>query len=343
MNSQPESAATRRGRIITVGNALVDAIALVSDERLAAVGYPKGHMSLVSGEEQATALARLSGVEIGRAPGGSAGNTAVGAARLGAEVAYFGRVADDENGHLFRSEMARAGARTGSRLIVPDPGQTGVSLVMTTPDGQRTMLTHLGIAPDISPKAFDEELLRNARFLYFEGYMLTNPVARETVRTMSGKASAEGVTVALSASDGFVMDEARETVLELLEGPVGLFFLNQDEARHLTGANDPQEAADRLSRWSAISALTLGGEGSLLIRGPERIRIPPIEVPVVDTSGAGDLYAAGLLAGLARSLSLEQAGRLASRVAAQVVSLHGPRLPDDFRLTPEEIGTGTAG
>jgi len=143
MNSQPESAATRRGRIITVGNALVDAIALVSDERPAAVGYPKGHLSLVSGEEQATARARLSGVESGRAPGGSAGNTAVGAARLGAEVAYFGRVADDENGHLFRCEMARAGARTGSRLIVPDPGQTGVSLVMTTPDGQRTMLTHL--------------------------------------------------------------------------------------------------------------------------------------------------------------------------------------------------------
>jgi len=198
------------------------------------------------------------------------------------------------------------------------------------------------VAPGISPAAFDEDLLRDARFLYFEGYMLTNPVARETVRTMSRKAAAEGVTVALSASDGFVMDEAREPVLELLEGPVGLFFLNQDEARHLTGANDPQEATARRSEWSAISALTLGGEGSLLIRGSERIRIPPVEVPVVDTSGAGDLYAAGLLAGLAGGLSLEQAGQLASRVAAQVVSLHGPRLPDDFRLAPEKIGTGTA-
>ncbi len=324
------ASAPRRSRIVTVGNALVDAIALITEERLAAVGYPKGHMSLVSGEEQAAALSRLDGAGIGRSPGGSAGNTAVGAARLGAEVAYFGRVANDGNGRLFRDELVRAGVRPGSRLVVPDSGQTGVSLVMTTPDGQRTMLTHLGVAPDIDPAAFDLALVEDARFLYFEGYALTNPVARRTVLEMSRRAAASGVTVALSASDGFVIDAARDTVLELLEGPVGLFFVNQDEAFHLTGATDPDRVADLLPGGNTLTALTLGAEGSILIRGTERIRVPPVRVPVVDTSGAGDLYAAGLLAGLARDLPLADAGRLASRVAAEVVTLHGPRLPEDF-------------
>ncbi len=330
----PKAATAKRARIVTVGNALVDAIALVPDERLAATGYPKGHMSLVSGAEQAAALSRLDGVEIGRAPGGSAANTAAGAARLGAETAFFGRVSDDENGRLFRDELIRSGVRPGSRLVVPGSGQTGVSLVMTTPDGQRTMLTHLGVAPDIALAAFDMELVEDARFLYFEGYALTNPVARRTVLEMSRKAAKHGVTVALSASDGFVMDVARDAVRELLEGPIGLFFVNRDEALHLTGARNPDRAADVLAGWNALTALTLGGEGSILIRGTERIRIAPEPVPVVDTSGAGDLYAAGLLAGLARGLPPAEAGRLASRIAAQVVSVHGPRLPEEERKNP---------
>ncbi len=321
-----------RRRIVTVGNALVDAIARIPDERLAAVGYPKGHMSLVSGEEQATALARLEGTRVGLAPGGSAANTAVGAARLGAEAAFFGRVADDATGRLFRDELVRAGVRPGSRLVVAGAERTGVSLVMTTPDGQRTMLTNLGAAPDIGPGAFDAELVRDARFLYFEGYLLTNPVARQTVVETSRRAAADGVTVALSASDGFVMDVAGDVVRELLDGPVSLLFANLDEARHLTGLVDPARVAASLAEWDGLTALTLGGDGSILIRGAERIRIPPVRVPVVDTSGAGDLYAAGLLAGLARGSSLEEAGRLASRAAAQVVTVHGPRLPEGFRV-----------
>jgi sugar/nucleoside kinase (ribokinase family) len=257
----------------------------------------------------------------------------VGVADFGGKVAYAGKVAADPLGDFFLTDMRKMGV---SIEVSQSPtGQTGTCAVMITPDAQRTMLTNLGVSATLSESDIDEEAIRQSRYVYVEGYLLTNPSTKSAAMKAITLAKANGVLVAFTASDPFLCQICRDEIWALVEGPVDLFFCNEEEARSLTGKSDPIECAAELHRHSPHVAMTLGPNGSILMDDGEAIPIEGVAVKAIDTTGAGDMYAAGLLHGITSGMSLQQAGHLASHAAARIVSQLGARMKR--RFTPEEI------
>ena len=321
-----------------VGNALVDVQAQVSEELLSSTGYDKGIMTLVDDEAQQATLKVLDGLPFHRCAGGSAANTIMGAADLGSKVAYAGKVARDALGDFFLADMRKIGVA----IEVPqaESGQTGTCAVMITPDAQRTMLTNLGVSATLNESDIDEDAIRQSQFVYVEGYLLTNDTTKAAAMKAIEIAKANGVKVAFTASDPFLCDICRDVIWELVKGPVDLFFCNEEEARSLTGKTDPIECAAELHRHSEHVAMTLGPNGSILMNNGETIAIEGVPTEAIDTTGAGDMYAAGLLHGITSNKTLQQAGHLASHAAARIVAQLGARLERPF--TEEEITSLTS-
>lgn len=314
--------------VFGVGNALVDIQARVTDEWLMQTGYDKGIMTLVDDADQAAILGRLNGVPLNRCAGGSAANTIVGVADFGGKAAYAGKVSDDNIGHFFRKDMNELGVE-----IVAKPtasGQTGTCAVLITEDAQRTMLTNLGASSTLSPADIDEDAIRQSRIIYIEGYLLTGTTSKEAAYHAIGLAKKHGRKVAFTASDPFLCRMARDEIWALVEGPVDLFFCNEEEARSLTGKSSPIECAAELHRHAENVAMTLGPNGSILMHGGSAIPIEGVSVKAIDTTGAGDMYAGALLYGITNGMSWKQAGHLASHAAARVVSQLGARMQKKF-------------
>lgn len=313
--------------VYAIGNALVDLQVRVDDDFLRRVAAPKGEMRLVEASDQTRLLEALQDHPVNRCSGGSAANTIVGLAELGGVSAYCGKVADDELGGFYRDDLARLGIRLHAEH---GAGQTGTSLVMITPDAQRTMMTHLGISSNLGPEDVDAAVIRRARYVYIEGYLFTGESTRAAALRAIDTAKAEGAKVALTVSDPFVIGLCRDLFWDLIKGPVDLLFCNEQEAAALTGTPDPVESAREIHRHAANVALTLGAKGSLLMHDHELYPVEGETVQAVDTTGAGDMYAAGLLYGLTHGLSWSQAGHLASHAAARIVERLGARLPGPF-------------
>ena len=307
-----------------VGNALVDVQVRVDEGFIVRHGLKKGHMELVDARRQAQVLAALAGHPVNRCSGGSAANTVVGVAELGGTSGYCGKVGDDDLGRFYREDLDAVGVRfEGASSSEP----TGTALVLITPDAQRTMLTCLAASALLDAPDLRSNSLEGCAYLYVEGYLLPGESTRRAALAAIQAAKERGVRVALTVSDPFVVAQSAKLLWELIEGPVDLLFCNEIEAAALVGSKDMVECARALHRRATNVALTLGAKGSVLMHEGTLHPVEGVRAESVDTTGAGDMYAAGILYGLTHGLSWPEAGRLASHAAARVVSALGARLP----------------
>jgi len=315
-----------------VGNALVDVQVRVDDDYLGTLDVPKGQMLLVDDARQKQVLSTLTGQTVNRCSGGSAANTIVGVAELGGRASYCGKVAGDDMGTFYVDDMHRLGIDVHGHRA---DSQTGTCLVLITPDAQRTMLTNLGASAQLGPEDIDADGIARARYVYIEGYLFTGEETKAAALHAIDIAQRAGVKVALTVSDPFVINMARDLFWELIKGPVDLLFCNEQEAKALTQLDDPIECAEAIHRHAENVALTLGAAGSILMHEGNVHPVEGVEAEAIDTTGAGDMYAAGVLYGITNGLSWPQAGHLASHASARVVAHLGARLSRKF--TGDEI------
>jgi len=315
-----------------VGNAIMDLQLQCEDAVLDDIGIEKGMMTLSEEAQQQYALERLARHSVNRCSGGSAANTIVGIADFGGKAAYACKVGNDEFGQQYLREMRKLGIIIE---VTANSGQTGSCVVLITPDAQRTMLTHLGVSATLGPDDISAAEIAKAGYVYIEGYLFTGESTKAAALRTIELATQQDVKVALTVSDPFLIDMYRGEFRKLIAGPVDLLFCNEQEARALTGFDDPIECAREIHKHAENVALTLGRKGSIIMHKNEVIPIEGVEVNAVDTTGAGDMYAAGVLYGITNGLSWHQAGHLGSHAAAQIVSQLGARLPR--RYTHEEI------
>ena len=323
--------------VFGVGNALLDIQARVADSVLADLHFAKGIMTLVDEPTQEQVLGKLHAAGLHRCAGGSAANTMMGVADFGGKAAYVGKVGRDEIGEFFLSDMRKMGIRIEA---TPITGRTGTCVVLITEDAQRTMLTNLAASSQLGPDDILEAEIRKAKYVYIEGYLFGGEPTRSAALRAIELAQKHGVKVAFTVSDPFLIQDNRDLFLKLIEGPVDLLFCNLDEARALTGRHDAIECAREIHKHSENVALTLGGDGSILMHAGQVIPIEGVPVQAIDTTGAGDMYAAGILYGITNGLSWRQAGHLASHAAARVVAQMGARLERKF--TAQEIAEFTS-
>ncbi|MDG2471469.1 MAG: adenosine kinase [Pirellulaceae bacterium] len=316
-----------------IGNALVDVQAQVSDQVVQKTGFEKGIMTLVDDPQQKEVLAAISDLPLNRCAGGSAANTIVGIADFGGQAAYCGKVAADEVGEFFLNDMRK----TGISIDVPPAtaGQSGTCAIMITPDAQRTMITNLGVSSSLAPDDVDEEIVKCASYVYIEGYLFTNDTTKAAAYRAIDLAKKHGTKIAFTASDPFLVNMMREEMWELIKGPVDLFFCNEEEAMSLTQKTDPIECASEIHKHSENVAITMGARGSIVMNDGQPLSVDGVDTDAVDTTGAGDMYAGGMLYGITNGLSWQQAGHLASHAAARIVSQLGARMNKKF--TQSEI------
>ncbi len=317
--------------LVAVGNALVDVLASSTDEQVAALGLTKGTMALVD-RDRATEVYEMLG-ETMEASGGSAANTVAGVAALGGRCAYIGRVADDVLGRSFLHDIRALGVAFDPPAVADGEGAvTGHCLVLVTEDAQRTMVTHLGVAAELGPEDLNDGHLVAAQVLYLEGYLWEQPPAKAAMRTAIERAHDTDGSVALSLSDPFCVEHHREEFLELLNGHVDLLFANEEEVVALFGAPDFDAAVDAVADTGVLAALTRGSQGCVVVAPGGSVAVPAAPVEhVVDTTGAGDLFAAGFLYGITHGLGPEHSGRLGALCAAEVISHVGARPLADLR------------
>jgi len=309
--------------VVGIGNAIVDIIGRCDDAFLAEHGRVKGSMQLVDAPTVERLYAAMGpGIEIS---GGSAANTMVGVASLGGKSGFIAKTATDQFGEVFRHDIRAAGV-TFDTPPAAGGEPTGRSLILVTPDGQRTMNTFLGVSPQLGSGEVDADLIRSARIVYLEGYLFDRPEAKAAFRQAADIAAKAGRQVALTLSDAFCVDRHRAEFLDLVRNSVDILFANQAEVTSLYETASFEEAARRAQADTRLAALTRSENGSVILSGGEAIEIPAAPLAkVVDTTGAGDLYASGFLLGVARGLDLETAGRLGSLAAAEIISHIGAR------------------
>ncbi len=318
--------------VFGVGNAIMDLQVRCEDDFLQQHGIEKGIMTLTEPDAQQAILDALSDHSINYCSGGSAANTIVGIADLGGTAAYAGKTGNDGFGARYIDEMKKL----GTTLEVPSgEGDTGTCVVLITPDAQRTMLTHLGISGSLSADDIKREEIAKAKYLYVEGYLFAGESTRAAALKAIDLAKESGVKVALTVSDPFLIDICRDEFQRLIEGPVDLLFCNEIEAKALTELDDPIDCAQAIHKHCENVALTLGKNGSIIMHEGQVIPIEGMDVDAVDSTGAGDMYAAGVLYGITNGLSWKQAGHLGSHAAGRIVSQFGARLPN--RFSREEI------
>ncbi|MBI4677451.1 MAG: adenosine kinase [Elusimicrobia bacterium] len=317
-----------------IGNALVDLQMSVEDPVLEGIisqvpsGGPdrirKGNMHLVSPGFQEEVLRRLAGRDRATVSGGSACNTMIGVAQLGGRAAYCGKVADDSFGRFYADDLRAAGVE----YAVPPGGQgTGTCIVLVTPDAQRTMFTSLGISIELDPADLDLDAIAETKWVYIEGYLWDAPGPKAASVLAMERAKRGGAKVAYSYSDSFCVRRALDDFRRFTKEFVDLVFCNEDEACAFAGREDAEDALAEIAKHGAGVALTRGKKGSILLLDGERHDVAPVPVKPVDTTGAGDLYAAGVLAGLCRGLPAAAAGALGSTMAARVIAVRGARIP----------------
>ena len=315
-----------------VGNSLVDIQARIDDTLLGQLEFTKGIMTLVDDATQARVLTALHGAPISRCAGGSAANTIAGLAEFGGKASYAGKLGQDQLGEFWLQDMRDLGVR----IDVPQSaGQTGTCICLITEDAQRTMLTHLGLSATLGPDDISEAEIQQSKYIYIEGYLFAGESTKAAAMKAIDLARKHGVKIAFTVSDPFLINFNRDLFWQLIVESVDLLFCNLEEARSLTGLTDPIDCAQKIHSFASDVALTLGPDGSLLMHGGKAYPIEGVSVKAIDTTGAGDMYAAGVLYGITNGLSWQQSGHLASHAAARVVAQMGARLHKKF--TREEL------
>lgn len=309
--------------VVGIGNALVDVIAHADDGFLHREGLVKGSMTLIE-TDRAVGLYRSLGSAV-EMSGGSAANTMCGVASFGGTAAYIGKVSDDDLGQVFGHDLRAVGVQF--RPGVPDGvTPTGRCIIVVTPDAQRTMNTYLGVSSLLHPTDIDEEAVAAGKVLYMEGYLFDRDDAKAAFRTAAKVAHEAGRRVSITLSDSFCVDRHRDDFRALVSDEVDILFGNEDELCSLYELDTFEAAVSAIRQDSELAVITRGAAGSVIITRDSIIEVPAEPVAsVLDTTGAGDLYAAGFLYGYTHDRSLEECGRLGSIAAAEVISHVGPR------------------
>ncbi len=331
--------------VYAFGSALLDIQVQVSDSIFRELEIEKGNMYLTTVERQQKVLSRIIGADCSDiksiseksniAAGGSAANTVYGISQLSARGALCGKVAADIFGTIYANEMQNSSVLFNENIV---EGTTGTCIVMISDDAQRTMLTHLGVSSEISVDDINLDILKNANYLYLEGYLFDSPAATETIFKAIDIARKNNVRIALTVSDAFCIQRHREIFNNLINSHVDLLFANVQEICALLETDVSEDAIEKVASVCSLVAVTDGEHGSTICDNGNRIQIQPFAVKAVDTTGAGDSYAAGLLYGLTKGLSLEYSGRLASFFSSRVVSAMGPRYSGSLLKEAAEEG-----
>ena len=330
---------TRRHDILALGNAIVDLIAVTDDDFLAKHKLHKGAMALIDEAQAEKLYAAMGPVTI--VSGGSAANTIVGAAALGARTAFIGKVKDDEIGRGFAHDIRAMGAHFDT-APAKDGAATARCFVLVTPDGQRTMNTYLGACQALSEADVDEATVKAASLVYLEGYLWDPPEAKKAFRKAADIAHSAGRRVALTLSDSFCVDRYRSEFLDLIRSKtVDIVFANESELHALYQTSDFDTAINLLRDEATLAAVTRSEKGSLIVSREATHAVPAFPVErVVDTTGAGDLFAAGFLAGLAKDAPLEHCARLGAMAAAEIIQHIGARPEANLAAMAAENGLG---
>jgi sugar/nucleoside kinase (ribokinase family) len=306
-----------------VGNAIVDVLAQADDALLAKHQLPKGAMNLIDAPTAERLYAVMGAGK--EASGGSAANTIAGIAALGGRTAYIGKVAKDQLGDVFTHDLRAVGVAYDTPQLVGGL-PTARCLVFVTPDAQRTMQTFLGATSQLGPEDVNMEYIVNSKVLYLEGYLWDQPRAKEAMRNAAIAAKKAGVKVSFTLSDAFCVGRYRAEFLELVDKHVDILFANEHEILSLYEADSFDDALQQVRGHCEIAALTRSEKGSVVVRDDEVHVIDAVPgVKVIDTTGAGDAYAAGFLYAYTRGRDLATCGRLGGAMAAQVISQYGPR------------------
>lgn len=319
---------------IAIGNALVDTEFSLSDEVLSQIGLTRGNMTLAEQAEQAALFEQLGarGIHSAKqAGGGSAANSMVAFASLGGTAFYQCRVGGDALGDFYLGDLEKMGVATDAAFAVDAAGTTGSCAVLVTPDGERTMQTHLGTSSQICLENVKMDTLNGANWLYLEGYLAMSPSASEALAAMHEKARSTGAKIAVSFADPAVVKFAFDGLLSMLERGVDAVFCNAEEAALFAAADGDADAVNALLKYSELVVITNSDKPTIIARrgdtGIEECQVPSAAVAqVIDTNGAGDNYAGAFLYGLCQNLPLEKCGALAAAVAARIIAQFGPRL-----------------
>lgn len=323
--------------VLGIGNAIVDVISHSDDAFLERHGMAKGAMQLIDDAAAEAIYADMGpGIE---ASGGSAANTIAGLAALGGRGAFIGKVRDDQLGGVFAHDIRAVGASFETPAATDGP-PTARCLVLVTPDAQRTMNTFLGASTGLGPEDVDPEQVAAASITYLEGYLWDPPRAKDAFRKAMQAAKAAGRRVALSLSDPFCVDRYRAEFRELADGPVDILFANEEEIKSLYQVPDFNAALQAVRGKVGVAVLTRSEKGAVIVTDKEAhvLEAEPVS-KVVDTTGAGDLFAAGFLFGVTQGHDLPTAGRIAAIAAAECISHFGPRPEADLRtLLRQRLG-----
>lgn len=311
--------------VLGIGNAIVDVLARCENNFLSDNNLPKGHMRLIDTAE-ADRLYDVMGPAI-EISGGSAANSMAGLASFGGKSAFIGKVADDHLGEVFGHDLRAAGVTYETPAASePERQPTARCMIFVTPDGERTMNTFLGTSVELGMKELDQQMIKDASVTYLEGYLFDPPEAKEAFVEAARIASEAGRKVALSLSDGFCVDRHRATFRTLIASGIDILFANEDELLSLYETENFDKACRSVRAECDLVAVTRGAMGSVIITPDERIIVPAEPVrEVLDTTGAGDLYAAGFLYGYALDHDLTRCGRLAALAASEIISHMGAR------------------
>jgi sugar/nucleoside kinase (ribokinase family) len=318
--------------VVGIGNALVDVLSHETDQFVADNGLVKSAMTLIEPERADELYAAMGpGIEMS---GGSAANTIAGVASFGGRSAYLGRVYDDQLGAVFAHDLRAQGVTFNNKPAVEGPA-TGRCLIVVTPDAHRTMNTCLGASAFFGPTDVDADLVRSGKVTFLEGYLFDRPESKEAYWVASAHAREAGRKVALTLSDLFCVERHRDDFLPLVRERVDILFANEAEACALWGCDEVGDAVERARAEVAVACITMSEKGSVVVAGPETNEVPAHPVDVVDTTGAGDLYASGFLYGYTTGRPLAECGDLGSRAAAEVISHIGarPEVPLSTLLT----------
>jgi sugar/nucleoside kinase (ribokinase family) len=309
--------------VVGIGNAIVDVLAQADDSFIQQEKLAKGTMALID-ESRAQALYGRMGPGI-EASGGSAANTIAGIASLGGKAGYIGKVADDVLGRVFAHDLRAAGVHYETPPLTGGPA-TARCLILVTPDAQRTMGTFLGASVEFQPGDVDRALIESAQITYLEGYLFDRPSAKEAFRQAAALAHQAGRKVSLTLSDPFCVDRHRADFRDLIRGHVDILFANEAEICSLYETKNFAEAAAAIRSEAEIAVLTRSEKGAVVVTAKQQTEVPAAPVArVVDTTGAGDLFAAGFLYGFTRGKGMEHCAKLGALCAAEIISHFGAR------------------
>ena len=323
--------------LVGIGNAMVDVLATVDDAFLEEQTLDKGAMTLVDIDRAGEIYAKMPPAQ--EVSGGSCGNTMAGFASLGGKGVFIGKVRDDQLGDVFRRDMQSIGVDFFTPATTEGP-QTGSCLVLITPDAQRTMCTNLGAASNLTPKDIDKDIIQAAKVVYMEGYLFDPPDAQDAFVEAADLAHDAGQKVSITLSDPFCVDRHRHAFQMLVADHTDILFGNEEEIKSLYQVDDFDAALQQVRGHCEIACLTRSSKGSVILSGDEVHIIDPMPLdPVVDTTGAGDQFAAGFLYGYTQGMDLRKCGEIATLTATEVISHVGARPDVNLKeLVERELG-----